>query len=49
MWVMTDQSELSHFDGIHWETVETFDFVGDLAAVWGPEWAPAPALVAAAR
>ena len=36
VWVMTDSSEISHFDGARWETLETFDFVGDLAAVWGP-------------
>ena len=36
VWVMSDSSELSHFDGVQWETIDTFDFVGDLAAVWGP-------------
>lgn len=36
VWVMTDSSEISHFDGLRWETIDTFDFVGDLAAVWGP-------------
>ena len=36
VWVMTDDSEISHFDGARWETIDTFDFVGDLAAVWGP-------------
>jgi hypothetical protein len=35
VWVMTDDSEISHFDGVRWETIDTFDFVGDLAAVWG--------------
>ena len=36
VWVMPDSSELSHFDGTQWETIDTFDFVGDLTAVWGP-------------
>jgi hypothetical protein len=36
VWVMTDSSEISHFDGVSWQTIDTFDFVGDLAAVWGP-------------
>ncbi len=36
VWVMTDNSELSHFDGAQWQTIDTFDFVGDLSAVWGP-------------
>jgi len=36
VWVMTDSSEVSHFDGASWQTIDTFDFVGDLAAVWGP-------------
>ncbi|MGB8330914.1 MAG: hypothetical protein WCE62_12375, partial [Polyangiales bacterium] len=36
VWVMTDSSEVSHFDGTSWQTMDTFDFVGDLAAVWGP-------------
>jgi len=36
VWVMTDSSEISHFDGLRWQTIDTFDFVGDLAAVWGP-------------
>ncbi len=36
VWVMTDSSQISHFDGARWETLETSDFVGDLAAVWGP-------------
>ncbi len=36
VWVMTDRSELSHFDGTNWQTVDTYDFVGDLATVWGP-------------
>ncbi|MGB8224629.1 MAG: hypothetical protein WCF10_18710 [Polyangiales bacterium] len=33
---MTDSSQISHFDGARWETLETSDFVGDLAAAWGP-------------
>ena len=36
VWVMTDSPEISHFDGVRWETIDTSDFVGDLAAVWGP-------------
>jgi hypothetical protein len=36
VWAMTDSSRLSHFDGTTWQTIETDDFVGDLAAVWGP-------------
>jgi hypothetical protein len=36
VWVMTDSSQLGHFDGASWQAVETADFVGDLAAVWGP-------------
>lgn len=36
VWVMTDSYAMSHFDGSAWETIETVDFVGDLAAVWGP-------------
>lgn len=36
VWVVTDSSEMSHFDGASWETLDTFDFVGDLAAIWGP-------------
>ncbi len=36
VWVMTESYELSHFTGSAWETIETADFVGDLAAVWGP-------------
>lgn len=33
---MTDSFDLHHFDGSTWETIEAIDFVGDLAAVWGP-------------
>ena len=36
VWVMTDSYSFSHFDGGSWQTIETDDFVGDLAAVWGP-------------
>lgn len=36
VWVMAESSELSHFNGSSWETIETFDFIGELAAVWGP-------------
>jgi hypothetical protein len=32
---MTDSYQLSHFDGSDWQTIETEDFVGDLASVWG--------------
>jgi hypothetical protein len=35
VWVMTGSSNLHHFDGQAWETIET-DFVGDPQAVWGP-------------
>ena len=36
VWVMTDSSEISHFDGVRWDTIDALDMVGDLAAVWGP-------------